>query len=360
MRKAFIICLFTLFAMPCFSQVSVVFVPEVYGRNLNGLFNCNIINNTRKLTASLKITLSERKAGTICNIKTSDFDIYPGNNLIPARAAQAAGIQFANNKLAQITSQSRSFPEGDYDYCFELTFKNSDNPPLEQCFPYTLEPFTDLSLIEPYNQDKICDRHPLLTWQPLLPGITGSYYQLALTEVQADQNPTEALNYNLPIVNQNNITAPMLPYPSIAKDLEKGKKYAWQVTAYKDQTVLSRSDVWVFTIDCQDSAKVTTDLGYRDIENLAKGNFYIAEGTMKFAVVNAYGPQNLDYEIFPADRQNQPVKHLPKIKLETGNNKVDIDLSGYSQFKSGYYYIINVRLGDGSVKSLRFLYKEPQ
>jgi len=342
-----------------FSQISIQFIPEVYGRSVDGLFNCRIFNpNKQQQQATLTITVTERHSGTLCIIKTGTFNIVPGNNPIPVTAARSAQIQYGNSRLGRLSAMNHNFPEGDYEYCYAISFVHSDNPPDEQCFNYVLAPFAELSLIGPENRDSICERRPLFTWQPLIPGIAGSSYQLVLTEIKKGQNATEALNYNLPVINQNQIISPVLPYPSIVPDLVKGKKYAWQVTAYKDQTILNRSEIWQFVVHCPDTLKKIINDGFRDIEDLTRGNYYIAYGSLKFALVNSYRPQLLKYEIIPAIRPDKKIGHLPKIKLVPGSNNILLDLRTKSGFKDDEYYLLNVTLPNGQVKSLRFIYKE--
>lgn len=360
MLKRNITLLFIFLASAVFGQSTVQFIPELYGRNVDGLLKCNTINTGVKLSAILSITVTERKGGTICVVRTPEFTILPGSNPVPFAAVRAAAVQFSGSAGGRLNSLNRAFDQGDYDYCFTLSYPHADLLPTEQCFNYVLAPFAELNLIDPYDKDKICDQRPLLTWQPLIPGIPGSFYQLVLSEIKTGQNPTEALNYNLPVINQSHIIAPILPYPSIAPQLVKGKKYAWQVTAYKDQTVLNRSEIWEFTVDCQDSVKKAADDGYRNIEDLSKGNYYIATGLLKFALVNPYQAQNLNYEIRSINNPEKKIKGLPKIKLQTGHNQINIDLGMARGMNDQQYYILKVWIPGGMVKSLRFLYEEPK
>jgi len=358
MTKKYITILLLLFSLKGLAQTTIQFIPELYGRNVDGLLHCNIITVGARQSATLSIVVKERQAGTVVIVKTQAFTLNPGNNPVPFSIARNANLQFSGNSTGRLTSVNRTFPEGDYEYCFTINYTSGDYLPFEQCFDYQLAPFSQLNLIDPYDKDKICDQRPLLTWQPLLPGVLGSYYQLVLAEVKAGQNPTEALNYNLPVINQSNIMSPILPYPSIAPQLEKGKTYAWQVTAYKDQTILNRTDIWQFTVDCQDTVKKAPDDGYRDIEDLLRGNYYIAYGILKFAVTNPYQSQPLKYEIASLNEPNKKIKRLPKLTLQTGKNKILIDLSLLSGFKDGNYYTLKVSLPNGATKSLRFLYQE--
>jgi hypothetical protein len=180
MRIYYTLLLLVLLSASAHAQLSFQFVPEINGRNLDGLFACRISNMTQqKIAAVMTITVTERKAGTVCLVQIPEFAIFPGSNPLPISAARSASIRFSTGRLGQLTGFNKSFPEGDYDYCFSLSFPHSDNPPAEQCFSYLLAPFADLNLLDPYNNDMICDRRPILTWQPLIPNVPGAQYQLA-------------------------------------------------------------------------------------------------------------------------------------------------------------------------------------
>jgi hypothetical protein len=153
----------------------------------------------------------------------------------------------------------------------------------------------------------------------------------------------------------------VLPYPAIAKELEQGKTYAWQVTAYKEQTILNRSEIWTFKVQCKENKKkplVIPDDGYRDIEDLVKGNYYVAVAYLKFALINPYQERPLKYEITSLNNPGKKIKGLPKITLLKGKNKIRIDLFNTDSFNDGNSYLLKLKLPDGTEKSLRFIYKD--
>lgn len=353
-------CLMLFLSVSVFGQVSFQFVPEISGRTVNGLFQCRIMNLNNQKSASLTIAITEKRAGLVCTIKTPDFPISAGNNLLPVSAVKGASIRFADNSIGRFMRQSEYFPEGDYEYCFTLNSNSSENDLSEQCYDYFLTPLAPLSLLEPYDKAKSCDKRPLLTWQPSIPSIDGTYFQLVLAEIKANQNAVEAINYNLPIVNQSGIISPILVYPPSARELEESKKYAWQVTAYKNQTILNRSEIWEFTATCDDTLEtpVIIDEGYRDIEDLLKGNFYIAKGEIRFAIVNPYSQHKLNYEISGLNSARKLIKGLPKLELKRGNNKIVIPLRRKNAFEDGKFYVMKITLPNGSNRNLRFTYKE--
>ena len=364
MRKLFIIlfctCLFTIAK----AQIVVQFVPELQGRTTDGLMLAKFVNTfPESKTVTLDITVREKKTGKVVMISTAPFTLLPGMNNINRNAVSGSTIRFSENNVARLLRQSGVFPEGEYEYCFQVyrQDKTSRGELLgEQCFDYLVEPLTPLFLIEPYHKEKICDKRPSFTWQPSLPAIPGSQYRLTLAEMKSGQVASEALVYNLPLINQSNILSPMLIFPPSAKELEEGKTYAWQVTVYKEGMILNRSEIWEFSIKCNDTPKVEPENGFRDIEDLTKGNYYIANGKIKFAVYNAYEETNLQYSLFCLNKPDQAFKHLPKVKLKRGNNNIVIDLTDNESFIDGYHYILTVRLPNNLEKKLRFTYKSAQ
>ena len=357
--KKLLILIQLLIASQTFAQVTFQFIPEINGRTIDGLLNCKIINGSGKKTGSLTLTISERKSGTVMTVRTTSFNLMPGVNSLPLSATRSAAFDFYVNPIAVIIRHDHNFPVGDYEYCFTINYAGGEMPS-EQCFDYNLVPFAELHLIEPYDRDTLCDKRPLLTWQPLIPTLQGTTYQLVLAEIKQDQNAVEALNYNLPIINQSHILSPVLNYPPIAPLLEDGKTYAWQVTAYKEQTILNRSEIWTFKEQCNEKKKdpVLTDDGYRDIEDLIRGNYYVASGMIRFAVTNPYKETKFKYQIETLNNPGKKIKGLPKITLAAGKNKIMIDLANTDSFIDGYSYLMTLWLPDGSMKNLRFIYKD--
>jgi hypothetical protein len=362
MRKILILILVTIGAVQCTqSQVMVQFMPELHGRTVDGLMMAKLTSmSQQQQTAQMKVLVTERRSGLVLTLLSGPFALFPGTSPLPRGAFSSAGVRFADNNAGRMLRQSAQFPEGDYEYCFQV-FKYDKVAASdllgEQCFSYMVEPLTPLFLIEPYHKDKLCDKRPVFTWQPALPAIPGAQYRLTLTEIKEGQVVTEALNTNIPIINQPGISSPMLLFPPSAKALEEGKKYAWQVTAYKDNLVLTRSEIWEFTIQCNTEPPKEPADGFRDIEDLVKGNFYIANGRILFAVNNPYEEENLKYAVLCLNDPSMKIKNLPRVKLKRGNNNITIDISENRSFTDGYNYILTIELPNGTTRKLRFLYK---
>ncbi|MBC9914056.1 DUF928 domain-containing protein [Chitinophaga varians] len=340
------------------AQVSFAFMPEVQGRTLDGLLQVRVGGQAAGgQEVTLKITVTAKPVGTVVSIKTPVFRLLPGLNTLPPGLLAGADIRFGNNRIADMCRQSGYFTEAEYEYCFEVVDAGKGTLG-EQCFDYMLQPFSPLILAAPTDEDAICDKRPTFFWQPLLPAVPGMMYRLILSEVKPGQAKAEALRYNMPLINQQFINMPMLFFPPVARELSEGKEYIWQVTAYRGDMLLATSEMWIFRVNCTDSAEVRTPESFRDIEDLALGNFYLAKGTLRFAVRNTYAPVKLSYSISGITDPSARIRKLPTIQLKHGNNHILIDLSDNSAFKDGNYYQLELKLPDGNERKLRFLYKQ--
>ncbi|SFM67516.1 hypothetical protein SAMN05428949_0395 [Chitinophaga sp. YR627] len=348
--------------MPLKAQITFSFMPEIQGRTVENIYKVRIGNPGNRQTVNLVINVTEAKSGAVVSIRTAPFELMPGMNTVPPGAVYNAAVSFGSSKVATVVSQSGFFPEGDYDYCFQLYEGGNHNggPIDEQCFSYNLQPFSTMQLIQPYDADKICDKRPTFSWQPLIPAINGLMYRLLLVEVREGQQRAEALRMNLAIINQRQIPLPILIYPSLANQLEEGKKYAWQVSAYKNELLLAESEMWDFTVECEKTPEETKPGAFRNLEDLAKGNFYIARGQILFAFNNSYAETKLQYTITCLTKQDQQLKKLPEVKVSRGLNQVVIEVSGKNGFVDGNFYIMDVKLPSGEQRQLRFVYKQPE
>jgi hypothetical protein len=358
MRKRYLgLVIGLLFSLQAVGQIAFQFVPELNGRTVDGILSCRVVNTGGATLGSLGITVTEKRSGKIMAITVPQFRIMPGSNTIPAAAARAAKIEFGSSALGQFARRNGIMGAGEYEYCFSVN-QGPEIPPVEDCFDSDMTPFAAMDLIEPAEREEICEPKPMLSWQPLMPFVPGATYQVLLTEIKAKQTPAEALNYNLPLVNVDGITSSMIQYPAASRELEQGKRYAWQVTAIKDQVVLNRSEVWEFIAKCPTEPSAAKDAnGYRDIEDLTKGNFYVAVEEVRFALLNPGIAQRLTYSIQCVSKPGMTIRRLPVIKLSGGRNKVLLDLRNNKSFVDGYSYVMTIQLPGGGVRNLRFLYK---
>lgn len=340
-----------------FSQVNILFVPEVAGRSIDGLGNVKLQN----LTGSAKrgtvvITITETTTRQkIVSIETPEISLAAGNNNLPVTIYKGSRFNFATNNYASILSQTRAFPPGNYSYCFQF-ISIDKNDEYENCFDAEILPLVPITLINPADRDQICQKRPVLTWQPPLPFHPSMRFRLLLTE-KLNGSSVESLMMGTPLLLLDNISGTTVNYPASRPELKEGKTYCWQVIAYQQGVVVSRSEIWEFTVQCNEPAKALPNDSYRELRSLEKANYYIANRVLKFSMNNSYNIEYLNYTILDLNNGMKPVKDLPKIKLVTGLNKIDINLTELN-LEPGKSYYLKVYPHNEIPVTVRFVYED--
>ncbi len=338
-------------------QGNFVFIGEVYGRTLDGLANFQIQNfsgqaHQGKVYLTVKENISKN---VVVNMVSPLITLSQGNNQFPVSAYTGSSFSFPNNAMAAIVSQTRNFPPGEYTYTFRFQ-PNDKSDDFESVVDANIQPLVPINLISPADQDKICEKRPPLSWQPPVPYPPSMRFRLQLTEKKRGSD-IENLLMSAPLVLLDNIPSTTVSYPSYAPDLQEGHTYVWQVIAYQNGIILSKSDIWEFTVQCSDSAKANPNDSYRELRELVNGNYYYATTYLKFSYQNHYNIRKLDYEIYETEGGSKKIKNLPDIPLNPGHNKIDIDLSQLD-LEEGKHYIIKVYPFNEPAVIVRFVYQE--
>ncbi len=356
-RSFFITVLLLLSLNKAFSQISFIFLADAYGRSIDGVGNFQIQNfMAQAMAGQVTISIRENTSKTqVVSIVSPVFTVNPGNNSFPLNAFAGSKFNFSGNSLAAIVSQTRNFPPGEYTYCFRfLPIDKTDD--YENCFDASIQPLVPISLINPADQDKICQKRPPLSWLPPVPFPPSMRFRLQLTEKRQGAS-VENLLMNTPLILLDNIPSTTVNYPSFAADLKEGSTYCWQVIAYQNGVILSRSEIWEFTVQCSDPVKPGLNDSYRELKNLVNGNYYYATRALKFSFQNNYAIKKLSYEIYETENGSNKIKNTPDVLITRGFNKIDIDLTDLN-LTEGKHYILKVYPFNEPDVIVRFVYQE--
>jgi hypothetical protein len=324
------------------AQINFVFLPDIYGRTVDGLGNFQMQNLTgQAVRGKVSITVQENISKTQVLIIVSPlFVVNPGTMAFPLTVYAGGSFNFTNAPIAAIASQTRNFPPGEYTYCYRFITAETHEED-ESCFDANIQPLVPISLIYPADEDKICQKRPPLSWQPPVPLPSNMLFRLELTQKRQGMADVEALTMNAPLILLDNIPSTTVSYPSYAPDLQEDSTYCWQVIAFQNWVIMSRSEIWEFTVQCSDSVKPASDDNYRELKTNVNGNYYYAFGVLKFSYQNKYNLKKLVYEIYETEGTSDKIKNLPDIPLVHGYNKVDIDLSDLD-LEAGKHYMLKV------------------
>lgn len=342
------------------AQVNCFFQPQLQGTTFNGLLQVRLSNSYPEVTTGvLKIRVREMGSGEMVTIIIPDVKLQPGSNGLSRGLLSRASTKYGNAAGARILSNTGKFPEGSYQYCYEFTAMSGKQPEItEQCYDHVILPLTPLILIDPYNEARICNKRPDLTWQPPMPMEPGMRFRVILVETDSLQERSEAIFQNTPVINQANVVQSLLRFPANAPSLKEGQFYAWQVHAYKDQTILVKSEIWRFKVECVKEVKLPPPVdSYRELRTTLEGDYYVADKVIRFSLNNAYSEGKLQYTITDLAAPGTKPKRLPAIKLQTGVNNIDLDVQQNKFFQDGGQYLLKVNLA-GQELLMRFIYKK--
>ncbi len=344
----------------CFSQLNFVFLPEINGRSIDGLSAFQLQNLTGKtLTGNIYIEVKENiNKLKVVSVKTQEININPGVSSFPRINFVNSQLQFAANAFANITSQTRSFPPGEYSFCFHFVPSVKGSPDnYEDCFDGSIQPLVPISLLNPSDRDTICNKRPFLTWQPPLPYSAAMRFRLLLTEKKPGTAPVENLLMNVPLVFLDNITSTSVNYPATSPELKEGKTYCWQVIAFMQGVVLSKSEIWEFTVQCKEQLPLKPNDSYRELKSLVNGNYYVTNKYLKFSFTNNYNVSKLSYGIYDLANAQKQIKRTPEVTMQPGLNKIDIDVTDL-ELEPGKQYLLKVFPFNEPVIEVRFVYQE--
>ncbi len=344
------------------SQLTISFNAPIYGQSVDGLSFVQIFNSSSEdVTATVTINVKESTAGTVLTASISSVPLRRGNNTLDRSAFSRGRFVFGPNYYGQTVSQTGRFPEGEYEYCFEVEITDSKTvwpvPYFENCFVQNLQPLTPLLLIDPVDGDESCNTRPPFTWQLPLPIPEGAKCRLILAEKKDKQDIAEAINYNPPLINQGNIIGSQLIYPSGAPSLQEEKSYVWQVVVYVGKAILKKSEIWTYRVKCEKEIPQQSGDGYRELKESEDGNYYIATNVLRFSFRNPYGEGAVNYSIISVSEPGTVIKNLPSLRMGTGLNKYELELSGNNLFIDGKEYLLKVKLINNQEMKLRFLYR---
>lgn len=339
------------------AQIVFHFVPEAYARNVDGLFTFQMQNMSPvAVSGHVVISVKENRRGSsVVDITTPVVTVAKGMSSLTKNFVAGSIFKFGNNSYGQLVNQTRSFPAGEYNFCFTFLPVEKGDPEYDNCFDAAIEPLVPIQLLIPAEGDTICSKRPVLSWQPPMPYSGAISFRLMLTEKKQARNGVEAMLKNAPLLLLDNINSTTITYPSTYPELKEGVTYYWQVAAYQQNVIISTSEVWVFTVKCKDEPLTDND-SYRELKLLVNGNYYITSQYLKFSFLNNYNIKKLQYTIIDIEDGGKPVKYVPEVKLVQGLNKVDIDVTEID-LKQGRNYLLRVFPFNEPPVEMRFVYK---
>lgn len=315
------------------------------------------VSNTARNTVQAKmqlelIDLDTRQ--TVLTAVSGDFTLPPGVKRIDARALEP--VQY-NGSRGMIDQSPNSFiSPGRYRLCYQLYITTGKvlTPVADDCQQIEVEPLSPPILTTPENDSAITVATPNFTWVPPAPTAMFSSlnYDFQLSELYEGQSINDAIQKNLPLQQAQNIQQPFFTYPLQGRQLEKGKKYVWQVTAKDQQHFAARSEVWVFKMADIKNVTVNSNNVYLLMDDRIAGSADIDAGMLYIKYVSTTNTRQVPVVIKNA--AGSIIATVP-VAIKQGDNFLDIPLNG--RFASSQTYTVQITDTYGKTSSVTFTIK---
>jgi hypothetical protein len=346
------------------AKAQIIIEPQLPSQGVvqqTQLWNLIVINNENQIVqGQFQISFQDAASGSKIFTATS------GEVAIPKGVTQFSGPAVGAIHYEYFTGSGASnngglLPIGQFTVCYNLTllYDKTTSPPVPECLPLTVEPFSPPQLVSPEDKGIVHTTYPVLNWISPLPAnmFTNLNYKLIISEVKPGQAPAIAIQRNPLLFVQDQIAQTSYVYPSSYVALEQGKTYAWQIIAQNGRTYSAATDVWSFTL-AKDSVLLPSDnSSYPHLQRGAGSSLFSAAEKIKFSYENESGDSLVNVTLFSGDAGNRQTLNTLPVTLKRGINFIDMDLGSFKRLQPGQEYILELINGRKENWDLRFKYE---
>jgi len=354
---------------PCSAQQSLfVNLAALDGIDISpdNLFNYQVQSGmSRKTHALITGTLQYRRSDMRLSYRF-EYDLEPGINIIPVAAIHPQ-YTWSSGAFRELFQQYKKLPQGIYEYCVSVQpdYKSTEanpGPVVNECVYHKSEDIFLINLVDPENDAKIYEYHPMLSWTVNFPFASGLTYRLRVAEIRNGQNNAAAISRNNPVYEERNLAQLSQVYPVYAKALEKFKPYAWTVDAYYKGILLGGAEPWRFTI-IEDSllSAIPLDPSYVDIKQ-ERGSYNLyAPGVLKLKYILEETDRDvLSLRLMDKNQKEIKLRETSSLPAVHGDNRFTLDFKSNQPLKHLQVYTLELSSQNGAVYRVLFKYINPE
>lgn len=355
------------------SQGQLIVNPQMPPNGIvqkNQLWNMMVTNTYQSnISASITMTMTNYKTGEqILGASTAPIIFTPGTTMLNSSQLMPIHYNFQLGGTNNADMDQNGFlPLGNFLICYTFNGDSITKIALpHECIVADIEPLSPPQLIVPEDEAAIdSTAFPQFSWIPPAPLniFNDLKYDLNIVQVNAGQTATDAIQLNIPLLFQQDLSATSMVYPMYAPALQTGVQYAWQVKAKNNGTPVSSSETWVFTLGGLSPGSISPgELPFTRLMKNGESGYSICWGKLKFAYINETA--DTSWSITMYDISSPVKKELPfsldSVFLHKGLNLVQYDLADNPSFIDMHIYLLELRNSRNEVWRMKFEYLKPQ
>lgn len=355
------VAFFTFLYSPANSQVFIQSYPQSgFQMASRDFLQFDVIyNHSQTVNVQYTIRVNNEAGGPVVELTSTVHTLVKGVNSYSPLTFKLTSTRYIDLEVAKIERSTGYLPPGNYKYC--ITVQCVDAPekckellPVESglthCSSVELLNVTPLLLSSPSDEAELEETRPNFLWIPPMPigNDPDISYQFTLVHMRDDQSAEDAIRRNRALYSTSGIKGLMLVYPSTLGDLEKGEKYAWQVTAFIGRRQVATSQVWEFKIKKEEDGQVFVRI------QTQRDGVHTCKDVLRFIYEEPYTATELQYRILDETGGDVTPSGL-QLPLGRGENKLEIRMDD-GLFEKGVIYTLVVINSKGKETRLRFTF----
>lgn len=358
----------------CAVEAQVVFTPQLPpgGISLKSELWSFAVSHTGATPIAVKITMvmtDQSNGQQVLAASTGSFTLYPGAKLYRYNDLLPITYTVVNTLYPVDPAPNGFLPIGNFMVCYEVLKTGITNELPEaiadECTSLEVLPLSPPYLNFPEDRLETDDRRPLFGWTPPAPVslFLNLSYDFSLVEVLPQQTPESAMEQNLPLIMQMNLSEASYQYPLSQAGLDTGRVYAWRITAKNNGLLVARSEVWSFkVVQNMDNTQHggNPSRAYFPLQQTPTTAYFLSMGgVLKFAYNNEMNDSVVTIHVYDISGKDRRPVGLPRntIGLKYGENFIDFDLGENVPLVNNRLYVVEIVNSKQQVWMGRFRYR---
>jgi len=315
------------------------------------LWNVSVVNTANQsMQAQVELSMIDASNNQpVLTATTRVMDFPKGMKQLHAGEAAPVTYNIVSADYHLDGSAEGFLPVGTFQLCYSVIRVDLETSErvAEECETVVIEPVSPPQLVNPPDSGETELTHPLFNWLPPSPFqlFTNLNYDFNLVEVQPMQTAAEALQQNLPLNGQGNLTNTTLQYPASLPALDTGKLYAWQITARNGIAEVARSEVWSFRLKMPPADAAAGSLGY--YTRLKQGDapgLTACYGVLRFEYLNEVNDKQGPFRIYDVSQPGRKEVLLDSslIDLHIGQYLGQLDFTREHVLQDKHIYLFEL------------------
>ena len=330
------------------------------------LWNMALVNTTgASMDVELRMIMTDAGTGqTVLTATTPSFLLPAGVKAITAGAV--APVTYTAGSGYTVDANPNGFlPIGVYNICYTLTrwINDASDQLAEECVTVEIEPVSPPQLVQPEDSGRVISRRPFFSWLPPTPYnlFSNLLYDWVLVEVQPTQSAANAIQQNIPVCVQSNLSFTSLQYPLAMQELDTGKIYAWRVTAKNGISPIANSEVWSFKIQqfTSDTFHAVSKGYYAQLRREQDASYVISGDKLRFIYLHEINTPSVQVKITDISKPMHQDVALDSntLAVKYGTNYLNLDV-GSNGLVNRHMYLLTILNDRQEYWFLRFTYKK--